>query len=178
MRLSLFPGRGIFAAAFFQPHLLPENASCRFGHSFPVFSKLRNVIFLVLLALSPMLSGQETFTGVWHEGRIAHKIWVDSEWPVFLKKWKELASQGYRLVDIETLDKNGTRKYYGLWHAGTDRYKLWIDMDWEALKRYWNEYKDDGLRLVDLEITVDGGERKFIGVWREGDFHQKLLVDA
>jgi murein DD-endopeptidase MepM/ murein hydrolase activator NlpD len=68
----------------------------------------------------------------------------------FVAKWKELALQNLRLVDVETYVEGGKRKWAGIWRQGSDAYYLWSAADAENFLGKWNDLSKNGLRLLKL----------------------------
>ena len=58
-------------------------------------------IALLFFTITTVASEQLRYNGIWNKGETDHKIWVNSDWESFKKKWDELGEQGYRPVDIE-----------------------------------------------------------------------------
>ena len=91
------------------------------------------------------------WVGVWRAGSDGHYLWAGKNWKDFTAKWKELAGQGLRLVDVATYVESGERKFAGVWRAGTDGYVLWRGADVENFLGQWNQSSKANLRLVALE---------------------------
>ncbi|MBK9017609.1 MAG: hypothetical protein IPM82_28160 [Saprospiraceae bacterium] len=115
-----------------------------------------------------MEGGKRKYTGVWREGKDGYYLWVGQEWASFEAKWKELAKQNLRLIDIETYMDGNKRKYAGVWREGKDGHYLWAGVEWANFEAKWQELAKQNLRLIDIETYEEGGKRKYTGVWREG----------
>ena len=46
-------------------------------------------------------NGERKYTGVWRSGTSGYYLYADKKWDNFVSTWSDLASQGYRLVDLE-----------------------------------------------------------------------------
>lgn len=139
----------------------------------PRILRARLTALTLLVAVSGALSPARAttvseLTGVWQEGSDPYYLWVGADWQSFTTKWKELADQGLRLVDIEPFTQDGSRLYAGVWRAGNDGHFLWKAADWKSFTDKWKELGEKNLRLIDVETFVEDGKRGYLGVWREG----------
>ncbi len=134
-------------------------------------------IALLFFTITTVASAQLRYNGIWNKGETDHKIWVNSDWESFKKKWDELGEQGYRPVDIEVTRVGNEKKYSGLWHRGSGNYEIWVDADWESFKARFDEWAALGMHLIDWEIYVDRERHKFTGIWRAGAVQQKMVYD-
>ncbi|MBK9017142.1 MAG: hypothetical protein IPM82_25515 [Saprospiraceae bacterium] len=98
------------------------------------------------------------YAGVWRKARMATTL--GGRMANFEAKWKELAKQNLRLIDIETYEEGGKRKYTGVWRAGSGGHYLWAGVDWENFTSKWAECAQNKLRLVDLETYESSCEKK------------------
>ncbi len=139
--------------------------------AFTPLSILRQVLLaagLFLLLAPGTARAEQRYTGVWESGSDGYYLWSGVDWNNFNEKWKELAKQNLRLIDIETYVEGGKRKYTGVWRSGSDGYYLWAGVDWNNFNDKWKELAKQNLRLIDIETYTEGGQRKYIGVWRSG----------
>jgi hypothetical protein len=113
-------------------------------------------------------------SGVWQSGSDPYYLWVGEDWQGFTAKWKELAGQGLRLVDVERYSADGGVRYAGVWRGGNDGHFLWLANDWKDFVDKWEELSGKGLRLIDVETFVAGGKRGYLGVWRAGSDRHAL----
>lgn len=124
----------------------------------------------------------QTFVGVWVSGNDPVALHRLNSWDAFGDKWKELAAQNQRLVDIEVVRTGNVTQYTGVWRKGTDDYALYQTASWESFVAGWQKFAKSNLRLVDLEIFPSGAEIAYVGVWREGKdahaLHQLNSWDA
>ncbi len=120
--------------------------------------------------------------GVWRSGNDAGALYRLNSWDAFTDKWKELAAQNQRLVDIEVVRTGNVTQYTGVWRKGTDGYALYQNANWDSFVAAWQKFTKDNLRLVDLEVFKAGEETAYVGVWREGKdahaLHQLNSWDA
>jgi len=120
--------------------------------------------------------------GVWRSGNDASALYRLNSWDAFGDKWKELATQNQRLVDIEVVRTGNVTQYTGVWRKGTDGYALYQNANWDSFVAAWQKFAKDNLRLIDLEIFKAGAETAYVGVWREGNdahaLHQLHSWDA
>ena len=130
---------------------------------------------LLICAAAAVLLGardvraEQRYWGVWEAGTDGYYLWSGVDWNSFEGKWKELARQNLRLIDVETYVEGGQRKYTGVWRSGSDGHYLWAGVDWNNFNGKWKELAEQNLRLIDVETYVEGGQRKYIGVWRSGN---------
>jgi subtilisin family serine protease len=121
---------------------------------------------------------QRRYSGVFHEGRGKHALWVRASWQSFVSKWREFHSQGLHLVDLEITQEGSQRRYSGVFREGRGKQALWVRASWQSFVSKWRELHSQGLRLVDLEITQEGSQRRYSGVFHKGRGKQALWVRA
>src|SRR5688572_10475096 len=103
--------------------------------------------------------------GVWRSGDDAGALYRLNSWDAFGDKWKELATQNQRLVDIEVVRTGNVTQYTGVWRKGTDGYALYQNANWDSFVAAWQKFGKDNLRLIDLEVFKAGEETAYVGVW-------------
>lgn len=89
----------------------------------------------------------------------------------FSEKFETYASQGYRLVDIESYQHNNQQRYAGIWVRNTNNraWKARRGMGSKAFGNYWKTYRDQGYRLVDFEAYATANGPRYAGVWRQNN---------
>lgn len=110
----------------------------------------------------------QTLVGIWRGGNDPVALHRLNSWDAFGDKWKELAAQNQRLVDIEVVRSGSVTQYTGAWRKGTDDYALYQVASWESFVQAWQKFAKSNLRLVDLEVFQAGQEVAYVGVWRAG----------
>ena len=110
----------------------------------------------------------QTFVGVWRSGNDPGALYRLNSWDAFGDKWKELAGQNQRLVNVSVIRTGNVTQYTGVWRKGTDDYALYQIASWDSFVAAWKKFAKDNLRLVDLEIFQAGDEIAYVGVWRAG----------
>jgi len=152
-----------------------------------IVTKLFKLQFLLVLLCSftsaiQIMGQTETLVGVWRSGDDPVALHRLNSWDAFGDKWKELAAQNQRLIDIEVVRTGNTTQYTGVWRKGTDNYALYQAPSWESFVTAWKKFSKDNLRLVDLEVFQAGTEIAYVGVWRAGSdahaLHQLNSWDA
>ena len=134
------------------------------------YFKLMALLFVVCSFSFTFKANAQTqnIVGVWSSGNDAVSLHRLNSWDAFNDKWKELAAQNQRLVDIEVMRTGNVTQYTGVWRNGTDDYALYQIASWESFVAAWKKFAKNNLRLVDLEIFKAGDEIAYVGVWREG----------
>jgi len=124
----------------------------------------------------------QNIVGVWRSGNDPAALHRLNSWDAFGDKWKELAAQNQRLVDVEVVRTGNVTQYTGVWRKGTDGYALYQIASWDSFVAAWQKFGKDNLRLIDLEVFKAGDEIAYVGVWREGKdayaLHQLHSWDA
>jgi hypothetical protein len=133
-----------------------------------------SLLYIVLSLVTSINAQSQTLVGVWRSGNDPVALHQFNSWDAFGDKWKELAGQNQRLVDIEVLRTGNTTKYTGVWRKGSDDYALFQNANWDDFVGAWRKFSKDNLRLVDLEVFQAGQEIAYVGVWRAGTDAQAL----
>ncbi|HEX6862700.1 MAG TPA: hypothetical protein VF414_07790, partial [Thermoanaerobaculia bacterium] len=63
----------------------------------------------VLLGGPQEARAEQRYWGIWEAGTDGHYLWSGADWNNFDAKWKELARQNLRLIDVETYVEGGQR---------------------------------------------------------------------
>lgn len=114
------------------------------------------------------------FVGVWKEQSSEDRVWVGADWENFKDKNKEFRKAGYRLVDVDTYQKNGRRLYNGVWEKGGGKFGFYQFDSWDKFVDKWKALNKDGLRLIDVETFKSGSKRFYVGVWKGGKGNKAL----
>ncbi len=61
------------------------------------------------------------------------------------------ATEGYRLIDVETYNYQGGRRYAGVWEQGSGAEVFFYDKDYCELMDIHDNYSDRGYEMLDLE---------------------------
>ena len=90
----------------------------------------------------------------------------------FAARRKDLAKQGFKLIDIEPYSSGGVLNWAGVWRAGKDgllNYNLNTN-DFEALR---NERLNTGYKLIDIETYKHHGKQLWAAIWEKNSIDEK-----
>jgi hypothetical protein len=139
-------------------------------------ARQRVLAALIALSLAASAAADEIrYEAVWHSGQAATLVTAPLSRQAFLDSGRELAENGFRLIDVETAVRNGRRVYAGLWTQGAGTNLFDGPMGPIELREAMEERRAEGLRLVDFEVfrSATGG-RRFLAVWRNGTGEELL----
>jgi len=112
----------------------------------------------------------------WNDENSLHHLLRGADYQAFERRYRQLASRGFWLVDLETfVDASGSRRWDGLFLPGTTRTVVLREesgLDFDQKSRALNA---QGFSLVDIETYEDDGQRKWAGIW-EASREPSLLV--
>jgi hypothetical protein len=137
------------------------------------YTRLLKQMFLLLMVcltgFAVQAEAQQTnYIGVFRGGNEGYALMRLNNWGDFTAKWKELAEQNQRLVDIEVTRSGNGLQYTGVWRRGNDGYALYQIDSWQKFVSAWQDFNKKNLRLVDLEIFKTGNDLNYVGVFRAG----------
>lgn len=121
---------------------------------------------------------EERYSGVWRSGTYKQALWVKQNWTDFIGKWRNLAAQGMRLIDLKITTGSDGRLYHGVWREGNEGYGLWVNADWNNFHSKWADWSKRGLRLIDLEVITSGSKLLYSGVFTAGGGAYGLWANA
>ncbi len=123
--------------------------------------------------------GTQKWAGVFREGRQKYVFLQNSALiksigfdmlNVFNKKYKDLTSKGFRLIDLETYTNiSGNRQWIGVFMEGKYEHAMHRNLSKQEFQTKQRELAKQGLRLIDIEVYTSKGEQYWSGVWREGN---------
>ena len=110
------------------------------------------------------------FAGVWQSGNNDYLMRVAYTKRDFDRASKDLAAQGYRLMDFETyLDKDKERRWDGVFVKEEGKSVVLQDLKEEDFAAKVESMAAKGLRLIDVETyRKSGSTQKWAGIFREG----------
>ena len=117
------------------------------------------------------------FLGVWRASKdIEVRTNVDS-WSAMIAKRNDMASSGFRLIELDSYVENGKRKFVGVFRYGADANKQGLSLlkSWDAFVDHRDALAAQGLRLADMLHYHDGVSDNFVGVFLPGAEEQELL---
>lgn len=91
----------------------------------------------------------------------------------FADKREDLAGRGYKLIDIETYIRNGTRNWAGVWIEGEEG-KLNRGKNTAEFGELRETRRANGYKLIDIETYTHNGERKWAGIWEKSTENERL----
>ena len=123
--------------------------------------------------------GKRRWAGICRSGNWANRFLIGMDQSSFLAETQKLfATQGLRLVNVETYVENGQRKWAGICRSGDWANRFLIGMDQKSFMTETQKlFTDKGLRLVDVETYIENGQRKWAGICRSGDWASRFLVN-
>ena len=122
----------------------------------------RRLFLPVLIAFSSLFLSTgasyagEAYVGAWRKGSDGYALYRYNNWTSFTKKWKELAQQNLRLVDMEVQKIGNKTHFFGVWRKGSDGYALYGYNNWSSFTKKWKELGQQNFRLVDIEVEKIG----------------------
>lgn len=90
----------------------------------------------------------------------------------FTARRKDLATRGYKLIDIEVYSRDGILNWAGVWQAGDDgllNYNL-STTEFETLR---TERLNAGYKLIDIEAYQHRGKQRWAGIWEKSSISEK-----
>lgn len=97
----------------------------------------------------------QLWAGVFAQTPEQHELEFDLRSDELDDVWRQRASDGFRLVDIETYEMApGARLWAGVFVEGTGGYGLYFDVPPERVDARRNDFARDGLRTIDVERYV------------------------
>ncbi len=97
------------------------------------------------------ISGGRKWVGVFMEGNDKYALFRNYTKEDFNAKWKELADQGLRLIDVEVYTSKGKQYWSGVWRAGGGKYALYRNWRFCPFYKKVESLRSEGYELFDLE---------------------------
>lgn len=108
--------------------------------------------------------------GIFKKGSGKKAVWRNFNRPDFIKKFKAMIADGYRLSDLETYKlPNGERRWAGLFEKASGGYSLYINKSLEQFSDKIEEQKTQGKTLADVEVFEQNGNLMWSGIWKDGN---------
>ena len=107
--------------------------------------------------------------GIFKKGSGKKAIWRNYKRDAFIKKYKEMIADGYRLTDLETYKlPNGQRRWAGLFEKASGGYALYTNKTYAEFADIKNDQNTKGRRLIDIEVYEKDNQLLWSGIWRSG----------
>jgi CubicO group peptidase (beta-lactamase class C family) len=117
------------------------------------------------------------YAGLFEAGSGGYYLWNTPSWDDFAQKSSDLATQGLRLISIDTDEEDpATTWYLGAWVGMQGGYSLWRTSDWTSFYQQFQN-NSQNMRLVDIDIHPSGGTRWYTGTWADSPVAQKIVHD-
>lgn len=97
------------------------------------------------------IAGGRKWVGVFMEGSGKYALFRNYSKDDFNAKWKELAKQGLRLMDVEVYTSKGQQYWSGVWQEGGGKYALFRDWHFCPFYKKVESLRSEGYELFDLE---------------------------
>jgi CubicO group peptidase (beta-lactamase class C family) len=94
--------------------------------------------------------------------------WRNLSDEAFKQKFEEYRSK-YRVLDIESYQRNGAQNYAAIWIENKNGrgWAEWRDMTAKGYGDKWLELRDAGYRVIDFEAYPTNAGWRYAGVWRQ-----------
>jgi murein DD-endopeptidase MepM/ murein hydrolase activator NlpD len=101
---------------------------------------------------------------------------VGKNWDAFLAEWRGFESRGFRIIDIETYEQEGSRRYAGLFTPADYAKAASVGKEWAAFLADWQGLENKGFRIIDIETYVQGGSRRYAGLFKPANYAKAASV--
>lgn len=153
---------------------------CAFEDFVATYGRLHRSGMRLRLQHAYEMGGQTRYDGVWQSGTQEERAvwaWPDGDFP---RKTAELASQGMRLVQLQSfLSVGGQTRVAAVWNAGSVGQRFALGMAADALRERVAELGSRGLRISSLVSSgTPEGRPSYDVVWDRTGPEQACLWQA
>lgn len=123
----------------------------------------RLIACVLFLSSLPIFAAEIVF-----DKDIAWYAYRDLNSSTFSRRFDELSSKSFRMIDVDAYSVSGGIRYAMVWQRNDGR--AWAehrDMTSTQYHRRWEDYKNRGYRPTDIEAYKVGSKMRYAGIWVE-----------
>ncbi|KAK2756980.1 hypothetical protein FQN54_004948 [Arachnomyces sp. PD_36] len=112
--------------------------------------------------------GQALFAAVWEQREAKHNWSSVGELNAedFQKEFDQKLEEGYRLVDVDGYQKDGTAYFVGIWNdSEACAWESRAELDSASFQELFDKYREEGYILRSFSGYNVGDEDRYAGIW-------------